>query len=128
MLLQSVWDQERNQIFEPMPFKGDENMLDDSAKNRAAMDDDEGEQDLLFGVGAGGETANGQDASKKADNAAGGGDNLIDLNMMLGTTPADNQNQIQNSGLLDLIGGGPQGQAMGGGGGGLLDMGMGMPA
>lgn len=32
-----------------MPFKGDENMLDDSAKNRAAMDDEEGEGDLLFG-------------------------------------------------------------------------------
>lgn len=47
--------------------------------------------------------------------------------MMLGTNPADNQNQIQNSGLLDLLGGGPttQNQPMGGGGG-LLDMGMGM--
>lgn len=51
VLLQTVWDKERNAIFEPMPFKGDENMLDDSAKNRAAMDDDEGESDLLFGIG-----------------------------------------------------------------------------
>lgn len=50
VLLQTVWDGERNSIFEPMPFKGDENMLDDSAKNRAAMDDDEGEGDLLFGI------------------------------------------------------------------------------
>ena len=35
-------------IFEPMPFKGDENMLVD-AKDRAALDDDEGENQLLFG-------------------------------------------------------------------------------
>ena len=93
-----------------MPFKGDENMLDDSAKNRAAMDEDEGEADLLFGVGAGaGDAAGTQDSSKKADNATGGGDgNLLDLNLMLGTSPDVNQNQIQNSGLLDLIGGGPQ--------------------
>ena len=27
IILQDQWDSERNGIFEPMPFKGDENML-----------------------------------------------------------------------------------------------------
>ena len=47
-ILEPKWDQERTGIFEPMPFKGDENMLVD-AKNRAALDNDEGENQLLFG-------------------------------------------------------------------------------
>jgi len=32
-----------------MPFKGDENMLDDNAKNRAVVDNDDGDNQLLFG-------------------------------------------------------------------------------
>ena len=36
-------------IFEPMPFKGDENMLDDDAKNRAVLDNDDGDNQLLIG-------------------------------------------------------------------------------
>ena len=50
-ILDPKWDQERNGIFEPMPFKGDENMLVD-AKDRAALDDEEGENQLLFGFDA----------------------------------------------------------------------------
>jgi len=42
LILEPSWDNERNTIFEPMPFKGDENMLVD-AKDRAALDADEGE-------------------------------------------------------------------------------------
>ena len=43
LLLADVWDSERNAIFDPMPFKGDENMLDDAAKNRAVVDNDDGD-------------------------------------------------------------------------------------
>jgi len=32
-----------------MPFKGDENMLVDGAKDRAALDDEEGDNQLLIG-------------------------------------------------------------------------------
>jgi hypothetical protein len=32
-----------------MPFKGDENMLVDGAKDRAALDEDEGDNQLLIG-------------------------------------------------------------------------------
>lgn len=41
-ILDPKWDSERGAIFEPMPFKGDENMLVD-AKDRAALDDEEGD-------------------------------------------------------------------------------------
>mmetsp|Transcript_16317 Transcript_16317/g.27584 ORF Transcript_16317/g.27584 Transcript_16317/m.27584 type:complete len:117 (-) Transcript_16317:869-1219(-) len=41
-ILDSQWDAERGTIFEPMHFKGDENMLVDT-KNRAALDADEGD-------------------------------------------------------------------------------------
>jgi len=58
-ILDPKWDQERNGIFEPMPFKGDENMLVD-AKDRAALDDDEGENQLLFGFDGDANKANGQ--------------------------------------------------------------------
>ena len=47
-ILEPKWDAERNGIFEPMPFKGDENMLVD-AKDRAALDADEGDNQLLIG-------------------------------------------------------------------------------
>jgi hypothetical protein len=36
-LFDSKWDEDRVGIFEPIPFKGDENMLVDST-NRAVMD------------------------------------------------------------------------------------------
>ena len=42
-LFDSKWDDERVGIFEPIPFKGDENMLVD-ATNRAVLDDEEGDQ------------------------------------------------------------------------------------
>jgi hypothetical protein len=32
-----------------MPFKGDENMLVDGARDRAALDEDEGDNQLLIG-------------------------------------------------------------------------------
>jgi len=51
-ILDKKWDNERTGIFEPMPFKGDENMLVD-AKDRAALDEDEGDNQLLFGFDAG---------------------------------------------------------------------------
>lgn len=40
-LLDANWDSERQTIFEPMPFKGDENMLVADAANRAAMGEDD---------------------------------------------------------------------------------------
>ena len=84
-ILDPKWDQERNGIFEPMPFKGDENMLVD-AKDRAALDDDEGENQLLIGFDGDTNKANAGQEAPKAD--AGG---LLDLDSMLGgpttTTP-----------------------------------------
>jgi hypothetical protein len=50
-LLDQQWVQERQTIFEPMPFKGDENMLVDT-KDRAALDADEGDDQLLLGLGS----------------------------------------------------------------------------
>jgi len=41
-ILAAAWDSERPTIFEPMPFKGDENMLVD-AKDRRTLDEDEGD-------------------------------------------------------------------------------------
>ena len=41
-MLDNQWESKRATIFEPMPFKGDENMLFDN-KDRAALDEDEGE-------------------------------------------------------------------------------------
>ena len=59
-----------------MPFKGDENMLVD-AKDRAALDEDEGDNQLLIGFDSTNDTKGNVD--QKAD--AGG---LLDLDMMLG--------------------------------------------
>ena len=73
-ILEAKWDQERNGIFEPMPFKGDENMLVD-AKDRAALDEDEGDNQLLIGF---------DDTSKPSDPAPGGGGGLLDLDLMMG--------------------------------------------
>jgi predicted RNA-binding protein with RPS1 domain len=82
-ILDSKWDEERNSIFEPMPFKGDENMLVDGAKDRAALDDEEGDNQLLFGFEA-------PNAAKTASDpvvpAEGG---LLDLNLLMGdSTPS----------------------------------------
>ena len=41
------WDDERVGIFEPIPFKGDENMLVD-ASNRPIFDDEEGDKQLFI--------------------------------------------------------------------------------
>lgn len=41
-LFDKTWDDERVGIFEPIPFKGDENMLVD-ATNRPIFDEEEGE-------------------------------------------------------------------------------------
>ncbi len=65
-----------------MPFKGDENMLVD-AKNRAALDADEGDNQLLMGFGDNDDTTKAKDSTNEP---AGGG--LLDLDMMLGG-PAD---------------------------------------
>lgn len=64
-----------------------------------------------------------QEQPRQPDNGAGG--NLLDLDMMLGAGASENQNQIQSSGLMDLIGGPPMQpqNPMGG----LLDPGMSMP-
>jgi len=40
--LEPVWDTERNEIFEPMPFKGDINMAAD-LEARAVLDAEEGD-------------------------------------------------------------------------------------
>ncbi len=46
-LFENNWDQEREGIFEPIPFKGDENMLVD-ATDRPIFDDEDGEKDLFI--------------------------------------------------------------------------------
>lgn len=65
-------------------------MLDDQAKNRAAMDDDEGENQLLFGFESEKTTpaTGNQEQAKPAETGAGG--NLLDLDMMLGAGASDN--------------------------------------
>ena len=82
-LLGDEWGAERPGIFEPMPFKGDENMLVADAANRAAMgDDDEGESPLGVGENAGGDDllmALGGD-SKAAQDVGG----LLDLGDLMG--------------------------------------------
>lgn len=40
------WDEDRHGIFEPIPFKGDENKLYDDT-NRPVFDEEEGEKGLL---------------------------------------------------------------------------------
>jgi len=81
-ILDSAWDSERVGIFEPMPFKGDENMLVD-AKDRAALDADEGENQLLFGMDSK------KESPKKATDAAPPQEGLLDLDMMLGGSGND---------------------------------------
>mmetsp|Transcript_21890 Transcript_21890/g.33988 ORF Transcript_21890/g.33988 Transcript_21890/m.33988 type:complete len:80 (+) Transcript_21890:1764-2003(+) len=74
-MLDPNWENERNVIFEPVPFKGDENMLVD-AKDRAALDDDEGANQLLVGF----------NDNKKTEPANAGGESLLpDLDSMLVT-------------------------------------------
>jgi hypothetical protein len=61
-----------------MPFKGDENMLVD-AKDRAALDDEEGDNQLLFGF-------DNTETKKNTDPAASGSGGLLDLDLMMGTS------------------------------------------
>lgn len=86
-----------------MPFKGDENMLVD-AKDRAALDEDEGDNQLLLGFD---DTTN----TKTATDPAAGGGGLLDLDLMLGgstsTAPAAQNMQLADN-MMDLFGGGPQ--------------------
>ena len=46
-LYEKDWDSERMGLFEPMPFKGDENMTVD-VKGRAILDEEEGEGQLFL--------------------------------------------------------------------------------
>lgn len=46
-LSESKWDGERNALYEPIPFKGDEGMTVDMG-NRAVLDDEEGEGQLVI--------------------------------------------------------------------------------
>ena len=88
-----------------MPFKGDENMLVD-AKDRAALDADEGDDQLLMGFGG-----NDQDTGNQATgntNAPTDGGGLLDLDMMLGG-PSDAGASASNSNM----GGGMQNDLMG---------------
>lgn len=100
LILQPVWDNERSTIFEPMPFKGDENMLVD-AKDRAALDADEGANQLLFGFDS-------SPAPTTTAPATGGGGGLLDLDLMLGGNDAPSTAQpTSNTGdIMDLLGGG----------------------
>jgi hypothetical protein len=100
-ILSEGWKDLRVSIFEPMPFKGDENMLVD-AKDRAALDADEGDDQLLMGFGD-------DNAGSKATgntNAPADGGGLLDLDMMLGG-PSDAGASNTN------IGGGMQNDLMG---------------
>lgn len=76
-ILKESWQNERQTIFEPMPFKGDENMLVD-AKNRKTLDEDEGDNQLLIGFDE--VKPNNEGATNNA--VDGGG--LLDLDLMLG--------------------------------------------
>lgn len=101
-ILEAKWDEERNGIFEPMPFKGDENMLVD-AKDRAALDEEEGENQLLIGFD------NSTPAAATNGGAAAGGGGLLDLDMMLGSSsePSSTPVSIPAGGdMMDLFGGG----------------------
>lgn len=50
-LFDSKWDEERVGIFEPIPFKGDENMTVD-ATGRAILDEEEGDSQLFVAPNA----------------------------------------------------------------------------
>ena len=76
-ILEPKWDSERKEIFDPMPFKGDENMLVD-AKDRMALDQDEGENQLLIGF----------DDEKPKTKQDTQSNNVLDLDLMLGDTPS----------------------------------------
>ena len=87
-----------------MPFKGDENMLVD-AKDRKTLDDDEGENQLLFGFD---EPAKNTGGATQPTNNTGG---VLDLDLMLGGTPAQPDANAQNTNnnligdMMDLFGG-----------------------
>lgn len=114
----SEWDAERASIFEPMPFKGDENMLVD-AKDRAAVggDDDADEPDSGAQAAGGDGDVNNLlmlgDASMATGGAnAGGGGGLLDLDMMMGGTGAPETKPGQD--MMDLLGAGTSMPAAGG--------------
>jgi hypothetical protein len=96
-ILDTKWDVERNGIFEPMPFKGDENMLVD-AKDRMALDEDEGDNQLLMGFDT-------TTTNKAGTNEANGG-GLMDM-MMGGPTTTQSAAPVINNDMMDLFGGGP---------------------
>jgi len=75
-----------------MPFKGDENMLVD-AKDRAALDADEGDDQLLMGFDDS-KKDNAKQEDKPKDGPADGG-GLLDLDTMLaGPSGGDTNNNI----------------------------------
>lgn len=74
------------------------------AKDRAALDEDEGDNQLLIGFD------DSNNAKTVSDPAAGGG-GLLDLDLMLGgttaTAPAAQNMQLADN-MMDLFGGGSQ--------------------
>eukprot|EP00347_Sterkiella_histriomuscorum_P007654 403348089 len=111
-LFDSKWDTERVGIFEPIPFKGDENMTVD-ATNRPIFDDDDQENSNNNGSSnfnnGSDNFGSGQPKQKKAvetSNAAPT-DNMIDLDIILSGGYSQPQNQApqqnQSSGGVNLI-------------------------
>ena len=90
-----------------MPFKGDENMLVD-AKDRAALDEDEGDNQLLMGFDSGAQNT-GNGATAQAVGGESGG--LLDLDMMLGSSSGPVTTEVNapvfSNDMMDLFGGGP---------------------
>lgn len=104
IILGDSWTNERNGIFEPMPFKGDENMTFD-ATDRAALDADEGDNQLLM---FGDAPTSSAPATKTEQPAADGG--LLDMDMMLGSSnpaPVANTDNNNLGDMMDIFGGGP---------------------
>jgi AP-1 complex subunit gamma-1 len=104
-VLGSGFDAERATIFEPMPFKGDENMLVD-AKNRKTLDDDDNGDNLLMGIGGGSSSTPGMTSGD-----VGG---LLDLDLMLGGPTTTEQQPVVGGNMLgdmmDLFGAPSQSQ------------------
>ena len=89
-LFDSKWDEDRLGIFEPIPFKGDENMLVD-ATGRAVMDQEEGEDQLLVAPGAAANdkaAGNAQRQKHQQEQAAQSKQLDLDSLLVLGDTPA----------------------------------------
>lgn len=89
-LFDSKWDDERVGIFEPIPFKGDENMTVD-ATNRPIFDDDDTDATDNHGSASYNNKSNAPSAANgnaNKTNSTVGNDNMIDLDSILsgGTT------------------------------------------